>query len=150
MRTIAILFVVILFTSCQKEVKPAKDTESIMKDTTTAGDADIDAGAGISFPKQYTNERFRKVTAINFGDNDYLIEGEAQIFEANFGWVVEDGHNELASGNEMTDAGAPDWGKFSFTIDVAKARENSTLHLILFESSAKDGSRQHELPVVLD
>ncbi|MEO6488548.1 MAG: Gmad2 immunoglobulin-like domain-containing protein, partial [Ferruginibacter sp.] len=70
-------------------------------------------------------------------------------FEAAFSWVVEDGHEELKKGFHMTDAGAPAWGKFDFTIDVQKKRENSTLTLILFESSAKDGSRQYELPIVL-
>jgi hypothetical protein len=49
----------------------------------------------------------------------------------------------------MTDAGAPDWGKFNFVVDAKKDRENSTLHLILFESSAKDGSRQHQLMIPL-
>jgi hypothetical protein len=50
----------------------------------------------------------------------------------------------------MTDAGAPEWGNFEFTIDVTKKRGNSTLTLILFESSAKDGSRQYELPIALE
>jgi len=63
---------------------------------------------------------------------------------------VEDGHDELKKGFEMTDAGAPEWGNFIFTINVAKKRPNSTLHLIIFESSAKDGSRQHELPILLN
>ncbi len=50
----------------------------------------------------------------------------------------------------MTEAGAPEWGKFEFTIDAKKKREISTLILILFESSAMDGSRQYELPIVLN
>lgn len=100
--------------------------------------------------KIYSNKRFRNVTVEKTGNNKYKIEGEGQIFEANFGWVVEDGHNELLKGHQMTDAGAPEWGKFSFTIEVKKERPNSTLTLVLFESSAKDGSRQHELPIVLD
>jgi hypothetical protein len=79
----------------------------------------------------------------------FRIQGEAQIFEANFSWVIEDGHNELKKGYEMTDAGAPEWGKFDFTIDIQKKNDNSTLILILFEISAKDGSRQYELPIPL-
>jgi hypothetical protein len=50
----------------------------------------------------------------------------------------------------MTDAGAPEWGRFSFTVEAVKKRANSTLHIILFESSAKDGSRQYELPILLE
>lgn len=83
------------------------------------------------------------------GGNAFRVRGAAQIFEASFGWVVEDGHNELASGHEMTSAGAPEWGQFDFTVTAEKQNDNSTLHLILFESSAKDGSRQHQLPIPL-
>lgn len=98
----------------------------------------------------YSNARFRKVTVRKSGENKYTITGEGQIFEASFGWVVEDGHNELAKGFATTLAGAPEWGSFEFTVEVKKQRGNSTLMLVLFESSAKDGSRQHELPVKLD
>jgi hypothetical protein len=98
---------------------------------------------------KYSNERFKDVTVERVGEFQFLIRGKGQIFEANFGWVVEDGHMELKKGNAMTDAGAPEWGNFSFTVDVKKERENSTLMLILFESSPKDGSRQYELPVLL-
>ncbi len=99
--------------------------------------------------KIYANTRFKDVTVEKTGDHKFLIKGKAQVFEANISWAVEDGHNELKKGFVTTDAGAPEWGNFSFTIDVQKKRENSTLTLILFESSAKDGSRQHELPIVL-
>jgi len=98
----------------------------------------------------HSNERFKNVSVKKLEGNKFQIAGEGQLFEANFGWTVEDGHNELAKGFEMTDAGAPSWGKFDFTIEVEKARENSTRTLILFESSAKDGSRQHELLISLD
>ena len=95
-----------------------------------------------------TNETGVFVSTIN-GQDTFVIRGQGQIFEANFNWVVEDGHNELKKGFEMTDAGAPEWGKFEFTITVQKQRQHSTLTLILFESSAKDGSRQYELPITL-
>lgn len=99
--------------------------------------------------KVYANERFKDVTIEKTGEHNFLITGKGQIFEANFSWVVEDGHDELLKGFQMTDAGAPEWGNFSFTIDISKKRENSTLTLILFESSPKDGSRQYELPMML-
>jgi hypothetical protein len=100
-------------------------------------------------PKIYANQRFKEVTVEKIGNHKFLIKGKGQIFEASFSWVVEDGHKEIKKGFEMTDAGAPEWGNFSFTIDVAKEHPNSTLHLILFEASAKDGSRQYELPILL-
>ena len=102
-----------------------------------------------SAPKIYSNKRFKDVTVEKTGEHSFLIKGKGQIFEANFSWVVEDGHEEIKKGYQMTDAGAPEWGNFSFTIDVEKKRANSTLHLILFEISAKDGSRQYELPIFL-
>ena len=99
--------------------------------------------------KEFANERFRKVTIEKKEGNKYQVKGQAQIFEATFNWVVEDGHNELKNGFTTTDAGAPEWGKFDFTIEVKKTNEYSTLHIILFEVSAKDGSRQYELPIPL-
>ena len=104
----------------------------------------------IPISKTYSNKRFRDVSVERIGENKFLIRGQGQIFEANFNWIVEDGHEEILKGFQMTDAGAPEWGKFEFTIDVQKKRENSTLTLILFESSAMDGSRQYELPIVLN
>jgi hypothetical protein len=103
----------------------------------------------IHLPKQYSNERFKEVTVERIDENKFRIRGKGQIFEASFNWIIEDGHDELETGFQTTDAGAPEWGNFDFTIAVQKKRENSKLTLVLFESSAKDGSRQHELPIVL-
>jgi hypothetical protein len=97
----------------------------------------------------YANQRFKDVTVERVGEHKFIIKGKAQVFEAVVSWVVEDGHNELKKGFEMTDAGAPAFGNFAFVVDVAKQRANSKLHLILFESSAKDGTRQYELPIPL-
>jgi len=100
--------------------------------------------------KTYSNERFRNVSVKEVLEGRYTIQGEAQVFEAHFNWVIEDGHKELKSGYAMTDAGAPEWGSFKFTLDVNKPLANSTLHIILFEASAKDGSRKFEVPVPLE
>ncbi len=100
-------------------------------------------------PKVYSNQRFKDVTVEQIGEHKFRIRGKGQIFEAAFSWVVEDGHNEIKEGHDMTDAGAPEWGNFNFVVDVKKQRPNSTLHLILYEASAKDGSRQYQLPVLL-
>lgn len=99
--------------------------------------------------KLYENARFKNVSVTKTGTDSYRIKGEGQIFEASFSWVIEDGHNELKSGFTTTDAGAPAWGKFDFVVTASKERENSVLHIILFEASAKDGRRTHELPVPL-
>ena len=99
--------------------------------------------------KAYANKRFKDVIVERIGKDSFLIHGRGQIFEANFNWVLEDGHDEFKKGFQMTDAGAPEWGKFEFIVHAQKKRINSTITLILFESSAMDGRRQHELPIIL-
>ena len=99
--------------------------------------------------KIYTNTAFKKVIVEKISPDSFRVKGMARIFEANFSWVVEDGHEEIKKGYQMTDAGAPEWGKFDFKIRVSKKRENSTLTLLLFESSAEDGRRLHELVIPL-
>lgn len=140
----------ILLAACNN---PQQQNEVAKKDSATERESHAPAldSATKTSPeiKTYSNDRFRKVVVEKTGEHKFLIKGEARVFEAAFSWVVEDGHEELKTGHEMTDAGAPEWGKFSFTVDVQKKRANSTLHLIIFESSPKDGSRQSELPILL-
>jgi hypothetical protein len=131
----------------QNETTSKTDTVKVHPDSTTIKSEKPTVPLPES--KTFSNERFKEVTVEKTGDHKFLVQGLGQIFEASFSWVVEDGHEELQKGFQMTDAGAPEWGKFRFTVDVQKKRPNSTLTLILFESSAKDGSRQHELPIVL-
>lgn len=142
-----ILLLIILFAACNKKEKVAGEAQKIVKTSDTVH-MEKTAPSNTT-EKKYSNERFRNVTVEKVNNDKFRIKGEGQIFEASFNWIVEDGHDELKKGYEMTDAGAPEWGKFDFTLDVAKNRENSTLTLILFEISAKDGSRQYQLPIVL-
>ena len=144
---------VILLAACNNN-SPETDaiatpTDTVIKipiDTQIKTDEPVDS---VGANKIYSNQRFKDVTVEKIGEHTFRIQGKGQIFEASFNWVVEDGHEEIKNGYTTTDAGAPEWGKFSFTIDVPKKRENSKLNLILFEISAKDGSRQYELPVFL-
>ena len=140
-----IMFLIILFVSCNKENKkiPKIKDKFPDKDTVTTALSDTIT------EKKYSNERFREVTIEKIAANKFRVKGEAQIFEANFSWVIEDGHNELKSGFEQTDAGAPAWGKFDFSFEVLKSNRETTLTLILFETSAEDGSPQHQLPIPL-
>lgn len=100
-------------------------------------------------PATYSNDIFKDVSVQKIKDDTYEVKGKAQVFEAVANYVVEDGHNELTEGSVQTSAGAPAWGDFSFPLKVKKAEPNSTLTLIMFESSAKDGSRRMELPIPL-
>ncbi len=95
----------------------------------------------------YSNSRFQDVIVERI-DESYRVKGKAQVFEGVLSWVVEDGHNQLKKGFQMTDAGAPEFGNFEFRFNFNKEK-NTTPHLILFESSAKDGTPQHELPIPL-
>jgi len=157
MRYLQMLLVVVLAGCNSNETQNTRATKKdtiVTQDTRTIhkeiGDSTKSDGSVAIVPKKiYANERFKEVTVEKTGDHTFLIKGKGQIFEANFNWVVEDGHEELKRGYTTTDAGAPEWGDFSFTIDAPKKRANSTLHLIIFELSAKDGSRQHELPILL-
>ncbi|WP_081661834.1 Gmad2 immunoglobulin-like domain-containing protein [Gillisia sp. JM1] len=149
MKFIACLLMLLLF-SCnnhQQKDEKLKENDVVISADTTQSDKSIKPNKEIT--KEYANQRFRKVRVEKIASNKFRIQGEAQIFEANFNWVIEDGHYELKKGYEMTDAGAPEWGKFDFTIEAHKKRDNSTLNIILFEISAKDGSRQYELHIPL-
>lgn len=144
--TIALLIVFIF--GCTKQNKGTTVIEKSVtaQDTVTLSPS---SPSQTVTPKKYSNTRFREVILEKIDDHTFRVHGQAQIFEASFSWAVEDGHNELKKGSEMTDAGAPEWGNFDFTVDVKKQDANSTLTLILFEISAMDGRRQHELSISL-
>lgn len=133
----------------QKTVSTQDTAKSVIQSPTPVTQTDSVKIEGDPAAKVYSNARFKDVTVKHLGNNKYRITGKGQIFEASFSWVIEDGHDELQKGYTTTDAGAPEWGNFNFTVEAKKDRENSALHLILFESSAKDGSRQYELSVFL-
>ncbi|WP_134703422.1 stalk domain-containing protein [Ammoniphilus sp. YIM 78166] len=101
-----------------------------------------------SLSEKEKNDRFSHVHVLQY-EGQYWVMGKARVFEAVLGYVVEDGHYELAEGFANASQGAPGWGFFLFSLDVKKVNPNSTLMLILFESSPKDGSRQHQLFKVL-
>ena len=144
---------IMIFISCNTKEKSGTITKTdtlITTVATTVNDQKPTAKKDtISTLKTYANKRFKNVIVERIGKDSFLVRGQGQIFEATFNWVLEDGHDELQKGFQMTDAGAPEWGKFNFIIKSQKKRKNSTLTLIIFETSAKDGSRQYELPIVL-
>src|SRR5687768_4836965 len=77
------------------------DTVAIDNTRTDKKDTVYTDPSGIS-PKVYSNERFKEVTVERTGDSTFVVRGKGQIFEANFNWVVEDGHDELKRGYTMT------------------------------------------------
>ena len=149
MRWTVLLSIIIVVACNNNQHKSTTTTADTTKNRPETTQVEKEAKLDDPLPKIYSNKRFRNVTVERIRNDEFLVRGLGQIFEANFNWIVEDGHEELKKGFQMTDAGAPEWGKFEFTINVHKKRDNSTLTLVLFESSPKDGSRQHELPITL-
>ncbi len=145
------LFTIVLFLGCNGNEKKneAADPETTGQEEKKNVEKKETGDVFLSEGETYSNDRFREVTVERKDDHTFLVEGKAQLFEGTYNWVIEDGHRELKEGYGTTSAGAPDWGKFSFTVEAEKKEPNTVLHLILFESSAKDGSRQHELMIPL-
>jgi hypothetical protein len=140
-----------LLTACQGDPVQTQTTVEII-DTVKEEEPPPPPGSIDKIPserKTYSNDRFRNVVVEKNGGHTFVVKGEARVFEAGFSWVIEDGHEELKKGFQMTSAGAPEWGKFHFMVDARKKKANSILHLIIFEASPKDGSRQSPLPVLL-
>ena len=97
------------------------------------------------------NQAFRNIT-VSGSQGNYVVSGEARVFEATVQYEVEDGHFIYQEGFVTASEGAPGWGTFTLNINIPEASlpEYGTLSLILFEESAEDGSRMHELIVTLD
>lgn len=147
---------ILFFAGCAPANKEEKNGKEVSDSVSVLPENDSFTGPftgnderNIDYSQVFSNERFKEVKVTRKGKHTFLVTGKAQIFEAVFGWVVEDGHNELLKGHARTEAGAPSWGDFSFEISAGKQDPNTTLMLILFEESARDGSRQYELPVPL-
>lgn len=80
--------------------------------------------------------------------NTFILKGKARVFEANFQYKLEDGHNVLAEGFITANKGAPEWGDFETEISFTGATSPSAV-LIIYEGSPKDGSLQHQLFIPL-
>jgi hypothetical protein len=95
-----------------------------------------------------SNGRFRNIS-ITKTDTVFTITGQARVFEATIDWVIEDRQQVIKKGYVNAGKGAPEWGNFKLTIRLKKPSTNSSVKLILFETSANDGSRQYEVPLTL-
>ncbi|MDB5195798.1 MAG: sporulation protein [Flaviaesturariibacter sp.] len=154
-----LLIILIFLAACnsgeQGTVATTKDSSNqppaALADSSTAdnnADSTANANPAISKTPLFSNAAFKEVKIQKIDATHYRVTGKGRLFEAAFSWVVEDGHNELLNGHQTASAGAPEWGSFDFTFELAR-KANTTPHLILLEYSAKDGSRQHELPIPL-
>jgi hypothetical protein len=140
-----LLFLMTLLLACD-----ASNTRtSAQSDTTKKSKNSSDKLDNDSLREAFSNERFRDVTVEKIVADSFRVRGKAQVFEAAFSWVVVDGDEEVGKGFQMTNAGAPEWGDFIFLFKTHKKNRDSKLHLILFEASPKDGSRQFQLRIPL-
>jgi hypothetical protein len=100
-------------------------------------------------PKE--NQAFRNIS-VTGSQGNYVVTGEARIFEATVQYEVEDGHYVYLEGFVTASEGAPSWGTFTIDLNIPEADlpNNATMMLILFEESAMDGSHVNQLFVVLE
>jgi hypothetical protein len=106
------------------------DTVAVDNTRTDKKDTVYTDPSGIS-PKVYSNERFKDVTVQRTGDSTFVVRGKGQIFEANFNWVVEDGHDEIKRGYTMTNAG----GHLNGVISTLLFQQLSAIQTQLFTLS---------------
>jgi hypothetical protein len=152
MRLTTFFFLLLILAGCTSIEEESTATENETTETTPEnGETEREKPDEMkpASEESYSNDRFRDVWVERLGEHQFRVKGRARVFEANVSWVVEDGHVELKEGFVTADAGGPEWGAFDFTLEVEKQRPHSTLTLVLFESSAKDGSRVGELAVPL-
>lgn len=76
-----------------------------------------------------------------------VVRGLARVFEGTVLYEFEDGHNILDQGFTTASEGAPGWGEFEIVIELDEKTANGSGTVILYEESAKDGSRMHELQI---
>lgn len=141
-----ICLLLLLLISCNKKSNEASDSkETIIQNDSLNSSSTDETKEGTA--EKLSNERFRNVTIEKLTENSFRVKGQAQVFEGTINWTVEDGHYILKDGFTTTDIGAPAWGNFNFTFDVEKVDKNSSVTLVLFEISAKDGNHQYQLPI---
>jgi spore germination protein GerM len=75
-----------------------------------------------------------------------IVRGLARVYEGTILYEFEDGHFILAEGFTTATEGAPGWGEFEIIIELDEVANYSGT-VILFEESAKDGSRINELKI---
>jgi hypothetical protein len=141
--------IILFFIACNNgKDKDAVDPSGVKKIDSTNPVFDPHSHTGDTIDV-YHNETFKDVLVKKTGETTYEVSGKARVFEAVYHYMVRDGNEVVTDGHGMTDAGAPEFGNFSFTVDAKKKVATEALYLVLFEVSAKDGSMQHELPIPL-
>ncbi len=75
-----------------------------------------------------------------------VVSGLARVFEATVQYEVDAGNVILAEGFTTATEGGPGWGEFEIIIELEEL-VTGTAKIILYEESAKDGSRVNTLEI---
>lgn len=134
------LIAIILFVSCNSPSKTKVETSKNIKEDSIVIDEKLQTD-------YLYNEAFRNISLDSLSDETISVSGEARVFEGTLYYYLRQGKEESDDEFVTASAGAPEWGKFNFTINPVIYKKDEHLYLYLFESSAKDGSRIHELKI---
>jgi hypothetical protein len=112
---------------------------------------DLTSEKMVTLENEFENKAFRQIKVVGENGN-YVITGEARVFEAVFHYAVTEGHSYYIEEWMTVDEGGPSWSPFTIEISIAEddLPVNGTITLELFEESAKDGSRINRLNVPLE
>ncbi|OEH91652.1 BsuPI-related putative proteinase inhibitor [Bacillus solimangrovi] len=95
---------------------------------------------------------FRNIQ-VEGSNGNYKITGEARVFEGEFFYSVEEGHDYLVDETLVkVDQGGPNWSEFEITLSIPEEQlpVDGTLALVLYEVSDKDGSIMNVKSVKID
>ncbi|TVX88305.1 Gmad2 immunoglobulin-like domain-containing protein [Paenibacillus agilis] len=101
--------------------------------------------------KTYSNDAFRNIGEVKLSEQ-YVIKGEARVFEGNYNYVVKQGSKVITKGFNTASKGGPEWGTFSQTITVPVNKLNSMqpLTVELFEVDMESGKEVRKVVVDLN
>ncbi|MGP4062014.1 BsuPI-related putative proteinase inhibitor [Halobacillus sp. H74] len=124
------------------EENPFQVTESFtIESEETDESSESDEEASDVEKHEGDGQAFREIEVT--GENgQYVIKGEARVYEGSFLYRVEDGHNvQVEPTVVQVDEGAPAWSTFEIELDIPEEDlpQFGTLTLSLYEESAKDG-----------
>jgi hypothetical protein len=95
----------------------------------------------------YGNDAFRNITVSKTDASQYVVKGEARVFEGNVRYVVTDGSATLINSFVTASRGGLAWGTYELNLNLPGSKQPLTL--ILFEENAETGARNHELKIPL-
>lgn len=117
----------------------ANNPDSVAPADHTSVDQPADTTSTVAAPQ--SNDRFRDVTLVRLSNDSANLRGRARIFEANLSYAVYEQGKLMYENFHTTSAGAPEWGEFDFNIKVPAPSTDTGTYVMVYESSAKDGSR---------